>query len=84
MTSSLPRFAACALAVASASLIGLALPAVSLADIDPGPIGPGGVVGPVGPGPIGPGGIVGPVGPGPVGPGGIVGPVGPGPVGPGL
>lgn len=49
-----------------------------------GPIGVGGVVGPVGvgpvgPGPVGPGGVVGPVGVGPVGPG----PVGPGPVGPG-
>ncbi|BBY76356.1 hypothetical protein MPRF_32550 [Mycolicibacterium parafortuitum] len=36
-----------------------------------GPVGVGGVVGPVGPGPVGPG----PVGPGPVGPG----PLGPGP-----
>lgn len=32
-----------------------------------GPIGVGGVVGPVGPGPVGPG----PVGPGPMGPGGL-------------
>lgn len=39
-----------------------------------GPIGVGGVAGPVGPGPVGPG----PVGPGPVGPG----PVGPGGLGP--
>ncbi len=38
-----------------------------------GPIGVGGVVGPVGPGPVGPG----PVGPGPAGPGPI-GPGGPG------
>ncbi|MDG4667771.1 hypothetical protein [Mycobacterium sp. 236(2023)] len=35
-----------------------------------GPVGVGGVAGPVGPGPVGPGGVVGPVGPGPVGPGG--------------
>jgi hypothetical protein len=40
-----------------------------------GPVGVGGVIGPVGPGPVGPG----VVGPGPVGPG----PVGPGPAGPG-
>ena len=69
MNTALPRCATVALAAASAALIGLAVPAISLADpIDPGPIGPGGVVGPVGPGPVGPGGVVGPVGPGPVGP----------------